>query len=325
MNIKDIYEKAKTFLFSNLNKQFLVFIFFLLLSGIFWLTMTLNENYEQEIEVPVRVSGIPRNAVLTSKAVDTLRVTVHDKGWIIMSYLFNQRKPIAIPFKNFDKGNGKGMVPAADLKRHIELGLELSSKVTAVKPEKLAFYYNNGQRKRVPIRWAGRVLPDQLYFISQVVYSPDSVDVYASKEKLDSIRAIYTEPLNFVNFRDSLQVDCQLAHSADVKVVPEMVKITFHTDVLTEETMKGVPIVCLNLPKGKVLRTFPSKVKVHYVAGVSMIRSLRPEDFVVVTDYDIIAEKKSEKCPLILRHVPQGVSHAKLDVTQVDYLIEDEE
>lgn len=325
MNIKDIYNKAKTFLFSNLNKQFLVFIFFLLLSGIFWLTMTLNESYEQEIEVPVKVSGIPRNAVLTSKAVDTLRVTVRDKGWVLMSYLFKEHTPIAIPFKYYDKGNGKGVVPAAELKRHIETGLEVSSKVTAVKPEKLSFYYNNGQRKRVPVRWAGRVIPDQLYFISRVAYSPDSVDVYASEEKLDSIRAIYTEPLNYVNFRDSLHIDCHLAHSADVKVVPEAVRIVFHTDVLTEETMKGVPIACLNLPKGKVLRTFPSKVSVHYVAGVSLIRSLRPEDFVVITDYDDIVVKKSDKCQLVLRHVPQGVSHAKLDLKQVDYLIEDEE
>ena len=99
-------------MFSNLNKQFLVFVFFLLLAGVFWLTMTLNESYEQEIEVPVQVTGIPRNAVLTSKAVDTLRVTVRDKGWVIVSYLFtHKRKPIAIPFKTYDKGRALWLLP----------------------------------------------------------------------------------------------------------------------------------------------------------------------------------------------------------------------
>lgn len=309
-----------------MNKQFLVFLFFVLLSGIFWLTITMNESYEHEIEVPIRVVGIPRNAVLTSKSIDTLKVVVRDKGWMITSYLYsNKRKAIIIPFKNYDHGRGKGVVAAADLKRHTEQALEISSKVISIKPEKWEFFYNNGQRKRVPIRWAGRVIPDQLFFISEVVYTPDSVDVYASKEKLDSIRAIYTEPLNYVNFRDSLNITCMLAHSADVKVVPENVKICFYTDVLTEETMKGIPIQCLNLPPGKVLRTFPSKAKVHFVAGVSQIRSLHPEVFLVVADYREITENQQEKCTLYLRHVPQGVSHAKLDVTQVDYLIEDEE
>ena len=326
MGLKNIFEWVRNFLFSNLNKQFLVFCFFLLLAGVFWLTITLNDSYEQEIEVPIRVAGVPKNAVLTSKPTDTLKVTVRDKGWVVMAYLFNnKRQPINIPFKTYDLGNGKGIVGPAELKRHIEQALEISSKVTAIKPESWAFYYNNGQRKRVPVRWAGRVIPDQLFFISQVAYSPDSVDVFASKEKLDSIRAIYTEPLNYVNFRDSLSIHCLLAHPADVKVVPEKVMISFYTDVLTEETMKGIPIKCLNLPPGKALRTFPSKAKVHFVAGVSQIRSLNAEDFIVVADYKEITEKQQEKCTLYLRHVPQGVSHATLDVTQVDYLIEDEE
>jgi hypothetical protein len=157
-----------------------------------------------------------------------------------------------------------------------------------------------------------------------VEYLPDSVEIYASKEKLDSIRAVYTEALNFVNFRDSLTIDCQLAHIPDVKVVPDRVQIRFYTDVLTEETISNVPIHCLNLPKGKVLRTFPRYAKVHFVAGVSQIRALRADDFKVVADYREITESHKEKCNLYLREVPRGVSHAVLDTKQVDYLIEDE-
>lgn len=308
-----------------MNKQFLVFLFFLILSGIFWLMMTLNETYEQEIKIPTRVVGIPKNIVLTSAATDTIRVTVRDKGWVIMAYLYtDKRKPISISYKTYDRGSGKGSVGANDLKKLIEQDLEVSTKVVSVKPERLEFYYNNGQRKRVPVRWTGRIIPDQLFFISHVTYSPDSVDVYASKEKLDSIHAIYTEALNYVNFRDTLIVNCNLSHSADVKVVPQKVQIKFFTDVLTEETMAGIPIQCLNLPEGKVLRTFPSKAKVHFVAGVSQIRDLRPEDFVVVADYREISQKQQDKCTLYLRHVPHGVSRAVLDASQVDYLIEEE-
>lgn len=312
-------------MFSNLNKQFLTFVFFLFISASFWFIMTLNESYEQEIEVPVRVTGIPKNVVLTSAATDTVRAVVSDKGWVIMAYMMTSKpEPISVPFRTYDHNNGSGSVGAADLKRMLESVLQVSTKVVTVKPEHLEFFYNNGQRKRVPVRWAGRVIPDQLYFISQVIYSSDSVDIYASREKLDSIRAIYTEPLNHVNFRDTLTLDCNLAHPSDVKVVPNRIKVSFCTDVLTEETMSNVPVQCINLPEGKVLRTFPSKVKVHFVAGANLIRTLHPEDFVVVADYREIIEKQQEKCSLYLRHVPQGVSRASLDVRQVDYLIEEE-
>ena len=325
MALKSIYQTVRNFLFSNMNKQFFIFMFFLLLSGIFWLMMTLNETYERELVIPVRVTGVPKNVVLTSAATDTIRVTVRDKGWMLMGYLYGDKLgKLKINFKTYDRGDGTGSIAASELKRLAEQRMESSSKVSAVKPDRLEFYYNNGERKRVPVRWTGRVIPEQLYFISHVEYTPDSVDVYASREQLDSIRTVYTEPLNYAGFRDTLVVDCRLAHRSDVKVVPERIKIGFYTDVLTEESIDGVPIHCTGLPAGKVLRTFPAKVSVHFVAGVSQIRSLRPEDFSVVADYREIMQKPTEKCNLYLRSVPQGISRATLSTKQVDYLIEEE-
>lgn len=325
MDLRNIYQTVRNFLFSSVNKQFLVFMFFLVLSGIFWLMMTLNENYERELKVPVEVTGVPKSVVLTSASVDTVRVSIRDKGWMLLGYLYGKRlRTIGVNFRTFDKGDGNGSVAAADIKRLLEQQLETSSRVTNVKPDKLEFYYNNGERKRVPVRWAGRIIPEQLYFISHVDYKPDSVDVYASEEKLDSIRVIYTEPLNYVGFRDTLMVQCRLSHTKDVKVVPEHVRIGFYTDVLTEESIDGVAIQSLNVPEGKVLRTFPAKVSVRFVAGVSQIRQLRPEDFVVVADYNEIMQNPADKCNIYLRKSPHGISRAALDIKQVDYLIEED-
>ncbi len=328
MNITTIIEGIKKFLFSNMNKEFLVFIFFLFLSGVFWLITTLNETYEKEIKMPIQVVNVPKHVVLTSRATDSLRVTVRDKGWVILSYLYSDiLDTLTVSFKNYDQGGGKGVVNSTDLKRIVDQQLEASSRVNAIKPEHLNFFYNNGEYKRVPVRWTGRVIPDQLYFISEVEYQPDSVDVFASKEKLETIRSIYSEPLNYVSFRDTLQVDCHLSHASDVKVVPEQVRIIFHTDVLTEEVMKNVPILCRNVPEGKVLRTFPSKVSVRYIAGVSQVKGLHPEDFHVELDYNEIGNDESskpDKCTIRLQQIPQGISRATLETEQVDYLIEEE-
>jgi len=325
LRVESPYEAIRDFLFSNVNKQFLIFLFFVLLSGIFWLTITLNETYERELKVPVEVVGIPKNVVLTSPSTDTIRTIIRDKGWMIVAYLYGERLPtITLNYRNYDRGNGSGVVSSSDLKRLLMQRLEISTNVISVKPERLEFFYNNGERKRVPVRWRGRVIPQQLYFISQVSYTPDSVDVYAAPEKLDSIRFVYTEPLNYAGFRDTLTVDSRLSHANDMKVVPERVQVEFFTDVLTEETIDGVPVQCLNMPKGKVLRTFPARVKVHFVAGASQIRHLRPEDFIVVADYREIAQGSSDKCNLYLQSVPHGITRATLDSKQVDYLIEED-
>lgn len=307
-----------------MSKEILIFIFFLILSSIFWLILTLNETYEREIKVTIKIKGIPKNIVLTSNETDTLRVVVRDKGWMLMRYLYEKNRNINIVFKNYDHGNGYGVVPASDVKRMINQQLEMSTSISSVKPDRWEFFYNNGERKRVPVRWTGRVIPEQLYFISHVQYWPDSVDIYSSREKLDSINVVYTEMLNYVGFRDTLIVTCKTSHPKDVKVVPDQVRIGFYTDVLTEESIDDIPIKAINMPAGKVLRTFPPKVKVRFVTGVSQFRTLRPEDFTVIADYEEISQKPSDKCNIYLKVIPHGISRAVLDTKEVDYLIEEE-
>ena len=166
----------------------------------------------------------------------------------------------------------------------------------------------------MPVKWTGRVIPEHLYFISHVEYFPDSVSIYASQEKLDSIKVIYTEQLNYANFRDTLSVTCKLQKIRGVKAVPDRVKVAFHTDVLTEESISDIPVKGINMPEGKVLRTFPSKVTVRFVTGVSQFRNIKAQDFVVVAD----------KCNIYLKSVPNGISRPSLNIKQVDYLIEEE-
>ena len=322
---RNIWRWVKNFLFSKTNRELFLFLFFLVLSGVFWLFLTLNESYEREFQIPVTITNVPKNVMLTSDETDTIRMTIRDKGFTLATYLYGNALPhIYVDYKNYAHPDGTGTIPVSDLQKFVRQQLASGSRITAVKTEKLEFYYNFGDKKRVPVRWSGRVIPEQLYFISHVEYIPDSVTVYASKEKLDSITMVYTEQLNYANFRDTLRVDCHLAKHKGIKTVPEEVRVVFYTDVLTEENIEGVPIKGINMPKGKVLRTFPAKMTVYFVTGASVFRSLKPEDFLVVADYNELKDSPSAKCRIYLKASPPGISRARLESSQVDYLIEEQ-
>lgn len=316
----------RNFLFTLVNKEFLIFLFFLCLSGVFWLLMTLNETYEMEFRIPVRVVNIPNNVVLTSQETDTVRVTLRDKGLVLVGYEYGEGiRPLVVNFKTYAKSANSFVLPSADIQRMLYQQLSASTKVAGVKTDRLEFFYNYGECKKVPVEWSGRVVPEDLYFISEVHYRPDSVTIYSTRDKLDSIKVIQTEQLNYTNFRDTLLVTCHTKAIKGVKVVPSNLKVQFITDVLTEESIDNIPIIGINMPEGKVLRTFPSKVGVSFVTGVRQFKRLSPKDFYVVVDYDEIKDHPSEKCNVYLRRYPNGVSKATLKLRQVDYLIENEE
>lgn len=318
-----IYTFIRGFMFSSVNKEFLIFLFFLALSGGFWLLATLNETYEKDFYVPVHITNIPKNVVITTNEEDTVRVTLKDKGFTIMAYLYSHKlQPVLINYGSYArKKAGKGVVPVADIQKQLYSQLYSSTKIVGAKPDKVEFYFNYGESKRVPIRMFGNVVPGERRYLAGYSFMPDYVTVYANKHMLDSIKVVYTEELNIINFNDTIVTTVSLSKIPGVRIEPAQVKMALYPDILTEEAVEVI-ISSINMPEGKVLRTFPSKVKVHFTVGVNVVRSIKPENFKVVVNYDELAAKPSEKCTLHLVNVPRGVKNSRLEISQVDYLIE---
>ena len=318
-----IFKVVGNFLFSSLNKEFLIFLFFLLLSGAFWLMMALNETYEEELKVPVRLVGMPRNAVMTDEPADTVKVTVRDKGFTLVTYKYGHWfRPLTFKFATYaNEDQGHGAIPAADIIKQVQSQLYGSSKLLSVKPEKLDFYFTYGASKKVPIRFRGKISTSKSYYLAHTEFSPMMVTAYANKKVLDELKYVEIEPFNYRNLQDTIHLNVRLQKIRGVKLVPSTVRLSVYPDVLTEESIE-VPVSAVNMPAGMVLRTFPSRVTVRFTIGASQFRMIRPEQFNVVVDYQALAENPSDKCTLQLRSVPSSVSKAKLELDKVDYLLE---
>lgn len=316
---------VRNFLFSSANREFLTFFFFLVLSTIFWLMTALNETYEREIGVPAYLVNIPKNVVVTSDMEDIVRVTVRDKGFALLAYTYGEGiRPINVNFQSaITRQSGYGVVSSQELMKMINQRFSGSSKIVQVKPDRLDFHYNYGLSRQVSVKMSGHVVPGKSFYLARTRFWPEKVTVYGSKQALDSLRFVKTVPINITNFNDTVLRTVALETIKGVKIVPNTVRIGLYPDILTEENIE-VPITAINMPEGKVLRTFPQRVTVNFIVGASMFRSISPEQFAVVVDYNEIIDHPSDKCSIHLRETPQGVRNARLKMTHVDYLIEEQ-
>ncbi|RKW57205.1 MAG: YbbR-like domain-containing protein, partial [Prevotella sp.] len=175
--------KMRKFLLAFANKKFLIFLFFLFLSTIFWLSIALNEVVEKEISVPIRLVNVPQNAVITTPLPDSVRVTLRDKGFALLSYLYGDKlHSIAINFLTYTNKNANiGQVPNTDIQKYILQYLYASTHLISIKPDKFDFYYNYGLSKRVSIRLKGTIRTASGYYLSQVRFNPERVTIYASR------------------------------------------------------------------------------------------------------------------------------------------------
>ena len=304
------------------SKEFLVFLFFLIVSGFFWGMLAIKEPAEMELDVVVRLVGKPKNVVVTEIWSDTLKVTVRDKGYNLMGYYVDDVNPIEIRFASYAKDEGKIIVSNSELTKLLKKKLKRSTEILVVKPDKLEAYYNYGEAKTVKVVFNGELKEADKYFITKPKITPDSVIIYATKARLAIIDSVTTQYLRLTDISKNEKRQVFLKKINGVNCVPKEVTVEVNADVRREASTE-VPIEIINQPDSITLHIYPSKVFVSYVTGASNLEAISAEDFRVEVDYkDIERGVSSDKIPLKLVSSPAMVKRPRLAFEKVDYSIE---
>lgn len=320
---KTITRLFRDSLIKILDREFLIFMFFLILSGAFWLVTVLNDTIEKEVDVPVRLVNIPKGVILMNSPNDTLHVVIRDKGFAIASYVYgDESRTIDIDFKQQKINDDNITVSGNDLTKLIAKSFNSSTKVIQIKPDKLTFYFTQGNSKKVPVRLQGSVKAASNYYLESVKFQPDSVTIYGSDALLKRISYVNTVNTNITDINKVTSKEVRLNVPKGMKADPASVTMVMDADILTEAEV-DVPITAENMPEGWLLRTFPARVKIKYVVGTKKARDITPEQFVIQADYNTIVQNpEQKKCPLTLKVTPRSVLRPQMEISEVDYLIE---
>ncbi len=325
-NIKRIYinskGKIKDFLLSEKSREFFIFLFFFLIASGFWLLQTLNNDYETEFSIPVRLKGVPDDVVITSEPVPEVRVRVKDKGTVLLNYMLGKSfYPITLDFSDYKGKDNVVHIYALQYSKKVISQLNASTALLTMKPDTLEYIFSTGTSKRLPVRLRGQVSAGRQYYLSDTIFRPDSVLAYAPAGMLDTVSTIYTQWVEVENISDTLRRQVALQNQKGVKLVPASVEMMLPVDIYTEKTVE-VPLIGVGFPANKVLRAFPSKVQVTFQVGLSRFRQIGAKDFSVQLAYDELLQLGSDKYTVKLKKIPAGVSQVRINPSQVDFLIE---
>ncbi len=318
-----IYRKTKDFLLSAKSREFFVFLFFFVIAAGFWLLQTLNNDYETEFSIPVKLRNVPDDVVLISEPAPEVRVRVKDKGTVLLNYMLGKSfYPLTLDFKEHESdGSNHVRIHSSEYQKKISVQLNASTALLSMKPDTLEYYYSTGASKKVPVALQGRVSAGLQYYLPDTVFTPDSVWVYASSNVLDTITKAYTQPVELENVSDTLWRQVSLSAQRGIKFVPASVNLMLPVDIYTEKTVE-VPLLGVNFPADKALRVFPSKIKITFQIGLSQFRQVTSDDFHLYVSYEELMNLGSDKYTVKLKSYPQGVSHVRFNPEQVDFLIE---
>lgn len=323
-DIKHAYLKFSrsvwNFLLSKQSREFFLFLFFLFVAAGFWLIQTLDNDYETDITIPVRLREVPDDVVVTSEPVASVKVHVRDKGTLLFNYTMGKVfSPLNI---DFVAGDGSHVqIPSSSFSKMITNQLSSSTQVVSVTPDTLEYYYSTGQAKLVPVRFQGIATAGPRHYLADTLFTPDSVRVYAPLALLDTIKAAYMEPQEFRGIDDTLRKEVHLKSARGAKIVPETSVLTLAVDMYTEKTVE-VELHGINFPPDKQLRAFPSKVAITFQCGLRQFNDLTSDDFHIFVSYEDLLKLGNQKYTVRLRNTPKGATNVRFNPPQVDFIIE---
>ena len=301
-------------------RSILLYLFFVIISAVFWSFLTFNRDVQLDIEVPVEMN-LPNNVHLLSKVPDTITVTVQDRGYRFFSYLFNKTPTLKLRFGDYSDGNSNFKVEQSQLKKALGHVLNKNATIVSVLPESINIKYTDLPGKKVPVRTDIVVEPRENYTLNgALIQSQDSVLVFSDAKTLSEINEVYTYHVEEVDLSDTLRRRVTIAPINGAVVEPRAIEIMIPIEKLKSQT-RMVKIAVRNAPRGVKMLLFPSDVEVTYRAPMSRLQD--DAEITAVVDYNAVNfNSRSNKVKVIIGEAPAAYQDLKITHDSVEYIIE---
>ncbi len=306
----------------KIDRNLPVFLIFLGLSAIFWFLQTIQENTEVALAYRLIIEDMPNDVVFTSDMPSEINVSYSSKGWNAFYYKFmrNDNPEIVINFKEVNQKSGKVIIDANTIRRAVMRKKPQGMTFKTTSPNKIEAYYSNGQHKRVPVIFNGRVSTTAGRYQCGTILMPDSVDIYAPKHIYGSINHVKTENVTYTDLEDTLQTRLALLVPRGAKAIPDSVDTRICVDIFTDKTLQAT-VYSENVPHNKLIRTFPLKVNVTFLVSATLYDEINASDFLLAIDYKELSSD-SKRCRIHVRQKPGNIRNLRISPETVEYIIE---
>ncbi len=321
-------QKVLNRLTNRLDRRFIVFSIFIVISTIFWFLIKLEEEYQSDIRFPVRFTNFPENKVLVGDVPREVQLEVRSRGYKLLEYKLNNIiLPLVIdlnayPLKLDSRDDNGGLfLLTRDLRYVIEKQLSTEVEVVEIEPDTLFFEFASRIRKQVQVVPNIKIEPAKQFMkTSGINIDPDSIFISGPSNILDTIIVIKTQEKAFTNLSENLDEEIALEELENVKYSRNTVRIQQQIKEYTEAQV-SIPIEPLNVPDSLILRPFPEAVNLKCFVALDDYEKVIPAAFNAVIDYTTISNE-SDQLKIKLTESPSFARQIRLTPEYCDYIIE---
>jgi YbbR domain-containing protein len=313
----------------GIDREVVVFSFFLLLAFIFWYLNSLGKDVEYDIKYPVQYINLPEERLLADDLPSRLDLYLKGPGYSILKLkLSGNRSPLILDVSTINYRRVPGSrtlsyyIMTTGLIPNLKNQLRTECEITSIKPDTLFFSFDRIITKHVQVIPDVEVITEKQYLIKgNILADPDSIAITGPKRILDTIKTVKTRLIKLKGVNKTITKSLTLVTPKECTVSAKKVTITIPVEQFTEAEI-NVPVKILNCPDSINVKIFPDIVSVKCLVAIGDYKKIEEIPFEVILDLATADLTSSGKIPVEFRNIPPFVSSLRVTPAKVDFLIE---
>ena len=306
-------------------KSFFIFLCFLLLAFVFWFLQTLQQDYEQRVEYPLRYKNVPEEWVLSENNPQIISVLLKEKGANLLYYLWNaQTNAVDISVASLAQSSDSTLqITNRMLEAELSKQLFASTSIVSFEPREIELHYDllSNRLSQVSAQVAITTKPG-FQLSDNITVSPSEIRLYGSGKTLALLANIKTKPIVLEEVSKTQEVTVPLDLPAGVKSEIETVKLYIPVEEFTEKKIQ-LPVLCPDKPENYILRMFPSKVDITCNIPLSQFRELTEDKLEIMIPFAEFEERQATgKISVRLTQKPAWVTNHVVSPNELEFIIE---
>src|SRR5574344_2559102 len=148
---KKIEKILKSFLTTQRGKNFFLYLVFVVISFVFWLLLTLNNQVQQEYRITFNVTDVPDSITMISNFPPNMKVVVKEKGTTLLRYSLGSTPTLNVSFNEYNDGENRFRISSGQLRNLISNMFGNNVTIVSVSPDSINTHYTTLPPKKVPI------------------------------------------------------------------------------------------------------------------------------------------------------------------------------
>ena len=306
-------------------KDNLIFLLCLIIAASFWLLIKLSDNYAVSYNLKVKYIHVPEKKRLTKIIDTTLSVNFAAKGYDILKLrLFVNPKQITVDLDKVEinkLNNDIYYINTNYLKDKLTSYIDVNESTIVISKRSLRFELKDQMEKKVPVRLKEDIVfKTQFGLYDKERIEPTQVSVYAPQSVLDTLTYIYTEVIKLTDVDKDQVILAKLFNPLPelINLKPERVTVKLRVERFTESTLDlDVDVSTLH----QKIRTFPSKITVHFRIAQKDFSNIQASQFKVVPETRNINLNEVKRLHLKLVEKPDFIKDEWIAPADVEFLI----